>query len=56
MWFLNQSMQDNHVLVKMEMKHRIKNVLKEQSVKSIVKQEEKVKLLDAISGVYLMMD
>jgi hypothetical protein len=49
-------MQDNHVLVKMEMKHRIKNVSKEQSAKSTVKQEEKVKLLDATSGVYSKME
>lgn len=40
------------MIVKMEMKHKIKSVSKEQSVKSIVKQEEKVKLKDAISGVY----
>lgn len=40
----------------MEMKHRIRNVSKEQSAKSTVNQEEKVKLLGAISGVFMKME
>ena len=52
----NQLKLVEHVLVKTVMNHRTNNVQKAQYVRNIVNQEEKVKLLVAISGVCWKME